>query len=165
MRITTLKITTLLLFLGFFGATSAVAEDIYKSVDDNGKVTYSSTPPANTQEASKVEITPPPSAADIKAAKEQQERNQKTADMLDENRKQRGQATAEDNRLKRENQKQSQLQQDAENNNENRDYGYPYYPGRYPAGGRPIKPGPVKPRPAKPRPAIPRPTRPMISPR
>lgn len=114
------------------------AETIYKSVDENGKVTYSATPPEESETATQVDIAPPPSEERIKAAQQRHERNMETADVLDENRKKRDELTAEENRLKREKQKQLQLQKQAEKNNENDNYdGYPYYPSRY----RPRPPG------------------------
>jgi hypothetical protein len=114
------------------------AETIYKSVDENGKVTYSTTPPEESETATPVDIAPPPSEERIKAAQQRHERNMEAAGVLDENRKKRDELTAEENRLKREKQKQLQLQKQAEKNNENDNYdGYPYYPPRY----RPRPPG------------------------
>jgi len=126
-------------------ASVAFAKDpIYKSVDEKGKVTYSNTPPQNNKEATNIEIAPPPSEQEKKAAQERHERNQDAASILDENRKKRNEINAEENRLKRENQKQLQQQREAENNNENREnYGYPYIPGRHPGGSRP--PGSIRP--------------------
>ena len=124
------------------------ADTIYKSVDENGNVTYSTTPPADSKTSTRVDIAPPPSEERIKAAQQRQERNLKAAEMLDENRKKRDEITAEDNRIKQERQRQLRQQQEAETNNENQNYnGYPYYyprrlPGR-PAPERPIIVPPV----------------------
>ena len=127
-----------ILFLFSLSFATLNAETIYKSVDENGKVTYSATPPEESETATKVDIAPPPSEERIKAAQQRHERNMETADVLDENRKKRDELTAEENRLKREQQKQLQLQKQAEKNNENDNYdGYPYYPPRY----RPRPPG------------------------
>ena len=117
------------------------AETIYKSVDENGKVTYSTTPPEESETATPVDIAPPPSEERIKAAQQRHQRNMEAAGVLDESRKKRDELTAEENRLKREKQKQLQLQQQAEKNNENDNYGYPYYRRRPP--GRPIIVPPV----------------------
>ncbi|MDB4575687.1 DUF4124 domain-containing protein [bacterium] len=118
------------------------AETIYKSVDKNGNVTYSTTPPEESQTATQVDIAPPPSEERIKAAQQRHERNMEAAGVLDENRKKRDELTAEENRLKREKQKQLQLQKQAEENNANDDYdGYPFYRRRLPQ--RPIIVPPV----------------------
>ena len=69
-----IKITTQFLVFALVCATNSYADDIYKSVDENGKVTYSATPPQNNEESTKVDITPPPSKEDMAAAKELQEK-------------------------------------------------------------------------------------------
>ena len=121
------------------------ADTIYKSIDKDGNVTYSTTPPQNSEQSTSVNIAPPPSEERIKAAQDRQNRNKEAADILDENRKKRDEITAEQNRLKRENQKQLQQQQQAEKNNDNNDYGYPYIPGRRPGDVRPPINRPVQP--------------------
>jgi len=136
------------LFLLFVSLPTSYADTIYKSVDENGHVTYSTTPPPESETSKPVDIAPPPSEERIKAAQQRQERNLKAAEMLDENRKKRDEITAEENRLKQEKQRQMRQQQEAETNNENQNYnGYPYYyprrlPGR-PAPERPIIVPPV----------------------
>jgi hypothetical protein len=122
------------------------AETIYKSVDEKGNVSYSTTPPDKNETATTVDIAPPPSDERIQAAQQRHERNMEAAGVLDENRKKRDEVIAEENRLKREKQKQLQQQKQAEKNNANDTYdGYPFYrrplPGRPP--GRPIVPPPV----------------------
>jgi hypothetical protein len=133
-------ITNIILFLSLAASTS-FADTIYKSIDKNGRVTYSTTPPTNSEKSKSVDIAAPPSEERIKAAQERQERNKEAAGIMDENRKKRDEITAEENRLKREKQKQLQQQQQAEKNNENDGYGYPYIPGRRPGG---IRPGPIQ---------------------
>ncbi len=108
------------------------AETIYKSIDESGNISYSTQPPKNGQQTTPVEIAPPPSEDRIKAAQQRQSQNQITADLLDENRKKRDKINAENNRVKREKQILLQQQKQAETNNDNHDYGYPYIPGRYP---------------------------------
>jgi len=107
---------------------------IYKSIDENGKVTYSTTAPENAARSTNIDIAPPPSQEAIEAAQDRHQRNKKAADILDENRKKRDEINTEENRLKREQQKQLQQQRQAEKNNENKDYVYPYIPGRRPGG-------------------------------
>lgn len=130
----------IIIFLFIYSSVS-VADTIYKSVDKNGKVSYSTTPPKDSETSTEVDIAPPPSEDRIKAAQERQKRNAEAAEILDENRKRRDEITAEENRLKREQQQQLQQQQQAEKNNENQGYGYPYYPRRHPQ--RPIASPPV----------------------
>jgi len=135
------RIIKILFFLSL-SLTTVHAETIYKSVDKNGKVTYSTTPPANSKTSTQVDIAPPPSEDRIKAAQQRQERNKEAAGILDENRKKRDELTAEENRLKREQQKQLQQQKQAEESNANDEYvGYPYYRRR--PVGRPIVTPPV----------------------
>lgn len=134
-----MKIISIVIILLTTG--TSVADTIYKSVDKDGHVTYSTTPPANSENSNSVDIAPPPSEERIQAAKDRQDRNKEAAGILDENRKERDKITAEENRLKRENQEQLQQQQQADKNNENNNYGYPYIPGRRPGGPRlPIRP-------------------------
>ena len=135
-----MKIISIVIILLTTG--TSVADTIYKSVDEDGHVTYSTTPPANSEDSNSVDIAPPPSEERIQAAKDRQNRNKEAGDILDENRKERDKITAEENRLKRENQVQLQQQQQADKNNENNNYGYPYIPGRRPGGYRP----PIRPR-------------------
>ncbi|MDT8283378.1 MAG: DUF4124 domain-containing protein [Gammaproteobacteria bacterium] len=153
-----MAITTKFLFYMLLCSTAAYAETVYKSVDENGNVSYSATPPPNSEQTKKIDIQPPPSEEDIKSAQQRHQRIQETAGILDEDRKKRNEMTAEEKRLEQEKQKQLQLQQQAEKNNNNQDYGYPYYyPWRYPAryprhypggnrpGSRPITPEPFQP--------------------
>ena len=150
-----MKIPASFLFLCFLSAPNAFAENIYKSIDENGKVTYSSTPPSDSKKVTKVDIAAPPSAEDIEAAKQLQQQNIKTAGSFDEARKERNKQTAEADRLKRERQRQSEQQNRAQQNNYNQGYGYPYYPRRGYYGNRPTRPI-SRPKPG-PRPPIARP--------
>jgi len=129
-----------ILFFLFINPSILVADTIYKSVDDKGNITYSTTPPQDNATSTEVEIAPPPSEEQIRAAQQRHDRNKEAAEILDENRKKREEQIAEENRLKREQQKQLQQKKQAEKNNENQNYGYPY-PRRLPA--RPIINPPV----------------------
>jgi len=106
------------------------AETIYKSVDENGRVSYSSTPPESHKEIEKVNITPPPSEAEIQAAKQRHEKNIEAAGTMDETRKKRNDIIAEENRIKNERQKQMQKQTQKKESNDSKSY--PYYYPRYP---------------------------------
>lgn len=122
----------------------AIAETIYKSIDENGKVTYSTTPPQNTEKSTSINIAPAPSQEDIKAAQDRHERNKQAAGILDENRKKRDKINAEENRLKREKQKQLQQQRQTEKNNTNEDYIYIYVPNHRQGGTLPPVHKPVQ---------------------
>jgi len=121
------------------------ADTIYKSVDENGNVSYSTTPPADNTDSNIVNIAPPPSEENIKAAKKRQEKNMEAARQFDENRQTRNEMTEKENQQKRENQKQKQLQLEAETYNENIDPGYPVRPWRRPMHDRPVTRPPARP--------------------
>ena len=113
--------------------STAHAETIYKSVDQDGNVSYSSTPPEHIKDTTEVDIMPPPSDDQIRAAQQQHEQRVKTGEILEENRQKRNEITAEENRLKREKQQQDSQTEKTTNDQY---YGYPYIPGRNP--GRPV---------------------------
>lgn len=127
-------------------SASVTAEIIYKSIDENGDVTYSMTPPEESHDRIPMEVVSTLSDGRVEEARQVHERNRKAAQILDENRKTREQIIAETNRLKYENQRQYRSWTtpqgdfvDCEN------YSYPYYPAYwgyppywgYPAWGRP----------------------------
>lgn len=123
--------------------TEAKADKIYKIVDENGQVTYSSTPPddANTDiDTSTIDVTPPPSGERVEAAQQRHERNINAAEQMDENRKTRNEMISEENRLKRERQQAMQQSQTEESSKEEEHYGYPHIRRPYPYD-------PVRPRP------------------
>ena len=135
-------VMTVIIILFTISLSPLNAETIYKSVDEKGNISYSTTPPDKSETTTTVDIAPPPSDERIKAAQQRHERNMEAAGVLDENRKKRDELIAEENRLKRERQKQLQQQKQAEKNNANDTYdGYPFY--RRPLPGRPIVPPPV----------------------
>ena len=88
-----------------------IADTIYKSIDKDGKITYSSSPKINHQEIVKVNILPPPSGDSVKAAQERHQQNLRADKIFGENRQQRSQNIAEENRIKRERQKQIEARQ------------------------------------------------------
>jgi len=122
--------------------TEAMADKIYKIVDENGKVSYTSSPPANAgndRETSTIDLAPPPSEDRVKAAQRRYERNIEAAEQMDKNRNQRSEMISEENRLKRERQKQAAEQfKQEEPASEEEHYGYPYLPRPRP----PIRPRP-----------------------
>lgn len=133
--------STLLLFLV---PATIVAETIYKTIDQNGKATYSNSPAKHAEKSTSVNITPPPSEEAIKAAHDRHQRNKDMANILQKNKEKRDEIAAEENRLKREQQRQLQQQRQAERNNENDNYNAPYIPGRRPGGILPPAHRPVQ---------------------
>ena len=82
-------------------ALPAYAEPVYKTVDEEGKVTYTQTPPEPGETAFEITIDAPPSRQRAEQARQRHERNEEAARILEQNRKRRDQITAEENRLKR----------------------------------------------------------------
>jgi len=72
----------LTLLLAVLAWQPACADPLYKWVDSEGRVTYSSTPPPAGAKAEKVEVAPPPSAEDIWQAEERAKRIEAQAEGL-----------------------------------------------------------------------------------
>ena len=142
-------IKTIFTFLILSNYSSADSTDkaIYKSIDKDGNVSYSSTPPVNTDNTSEIDITPPPSDKQVKAAQERHKSNVNAGEIYDKNRQTRNEMQEEENRIRQENQA-SETQPEMLPNNNNH-YGYPNIPRH-----RPVTRPPVV-RPIQ-RPAIPR---------
>lgn len=90
------------------------ADTVYKSIDKDGRVTYSSSPAQNHQQSVKLDILPPPSEDSVKAARQRHQQNLRADKIFDENRQQREQKIAKENHIKRERQKQLENQQKPE---------------------------------------------------
>ena len=99
----------LLLVVSLLPGSVISANTIYKSVDKNGKISYSSSPTEDHQEVSRINILPPPSEADVKSAQERHQQNLKTDKILDESRQKRLQKNAEKNRIRRERKEQAKI--------------------------------------------------------
>ena len=127
------------IFLLFLYPAILAADTIYKSVDEDGNVTYSTTPVQNSEQSTSVDIAPPPSEESIEAAQEQLERDKKTAGTMGDDRKKRNEISAEEDRLKRENLKLLQQLEQADKNNDNQYYDDDYidYRSRRPGVIRP----------------------------
>lgn len=140
-----------ILVLFFLCVTALQAEKVYKSIDENGRVSYSSTPPDDNQSAEKIDIAPPPSDAEIQAAKQRHEKNLEAAETMDTTRKKRNEITAEENRIKSERQKQmqKQTQQKEQSNSPAYPYYYPRYPGVTVPPNRPVIDRPIIERPVQ----------------
>jgi len=65
-------------------AGTAAAEQIYRSVDAEGNVTFSNQPPANSVTVDKVSVQPGPSDAAQREAQERMQRQEETANELGE---------------------------------------------------------------------------------
>lgn len=76
----------MLSLLVVLSATPVAAETVYKSVDDAGHVTYSSTPPSNSVEVEAVPLAPAPSQANVEAAEKNLKQTEKMADELEKQR-------------------------------------------------------------------------------
>ena len=102
------------------------ADTVYKSIDKNGNVTYSSSPTKKHTDTVKVDILPLPSEDDIKAAIDRHQKNLKTDKILDESRQKRSQENAERNHIRREKKAQTDaLQEPEETKEEGPYYGIP----------------------------------------
>lgn len=75
--------TCCLLGLALLAGTAA-AEQIYKSVDADGNVTFSNQPPADAVDVDEVKVKPGPSAAAQQAARERVQAQEATASELGE---------------------------------------------------------------------------------
>jgi len=126
----------ILLFLPFIANLNA--QTIYKTVDEEGRTSYSTSPPESMQQTSSIKIPPAPSEKRVEAAQERHQRNLNAAEIMDDNRTQRNEIAEEENRKKQARQKQLQQDNQTEiyggngNYNNTQHYGYPYYPRRKP---------------------------------
>ena len=82
------------LLLAALASASAVADELYKSVDSAGNVTYSSTPPRGVK-VEKVEVAPPPDEAEVQAAEERLKKQAAQANELKTQRREKEAAEAE----------------------------------------------------------------------
>ena len=101
--------TVIFLIITHFLPAIAHTQTIYKSIDKNGQITYSSSSTAK-QSSERVEVLLPPSETDIQAAKLRHNKNLETGKMLDKSRQTREKKLAEQNQLKRERKVQAEAQ-------------------------------------------------------
>lgn len=128
---------------------------VYKSIDADGKVTYSEKPIEDHKEVEKIKIAPPPSEEHIEAAKQRHESTKKAAEIIDETRKLRDEQEEKEYRIRQERRQQLEQQRQAEEMNRNDQYGY--HPYDRLGGGIIINPGRPIVRPPLIRPPIARP--------
>jgi len=143
-------IARILVAAGLFVALPAAAQHVYRWVDADGKVTFSSTPPPEGKAAETVELPPTPSADAIEAARQREQSLQQLGDQLSQQRREREAQRAEERRAARE---EAALQQPPPQPTESDDdwsYGW-WIPGRPdfhrprprpPWPERPVPPGP-----------------------
>ena len=89
-RLTCTVIASCTLMLTLLAGTAA-AEQIYRSVDADGNVTFSNQPPANAVSVDEVSVQPGPSEAAQREARERMQRQESTANELGEARARRTQ--------------------------------------------------------------------------
>jgi hypothetical protein len=82
------------LLLAALTSSASVADELYKSVDSAGNVTYSSTPPQGGK-AEKLEVAPPPSEAEVQATEARLKKHAAQAEELEAERRQKEAAEAE----------------------------------------------------------------------
>ena len=75
------KNTAFILAICLF-STGAVAEKIYRSVDQQGEVTFSDEPPPNAMDVEQVEVQPAPTEAERRESVEQMKRIESQADEM-----------------------------------------------------------------------------------
>jgi hypothetical protein len=105
-------------------ASYSVADSVYKTIDDQGRVSYSATP-ADKHASEKIKLLPPPSADDIDTAKKRLATQQETGKMLEQARQNREQKLAEQNKLKQEKRVQVNNQREEEPRQQGPYYGIP----------------------------------------
>lgn len=78
------------------GLSAAGAETVYRSVDADGNVTFSTLPPENANDVEKVELAPPPSQERVEDAMQRQQRMLELVDegLKERNAKKEARATA-----------------------------------------------------------------------
>ena len=74
------------------GLGTAMADKIYKSVDAEGNVTYSSEPPDDSVNVERIRVAPSPGEEQLRAAQERERRISESANTLADQREQREEA-------------------------------------------------------------------------
>ena len=82
-----MQIRYLMVVLILFQSGLVAADQVYKSVDESGHVTYSSKPPEDSVKIDNVEVAPGPSEEDIKKAQASHEKTKQTANALEKENK------------------------------------------------------------------------------
>ncbi len=75
--------------------SGAWAQQVYKSVDEQGKVIFSDKPPADAKSVTPVEIKPGPSEADVRAATQRARAMEQAAGEMGRTRKEAGSSSGE----------------------------------------------------------------------
>lgn len=131
---------------------ASFAEDIYKIVDDEGNVTYSSEPPVEGLASEVIEPPPSPPDEDIEEAKKRQQKIEKQFDKLDQARAEQARQEAQ----QRPNNTTTVIQSNTVLGGRNPWLYGPYWRGATVAPGAPTAPG-YRPPGNRPRPPVARP--------
>lgn len=131
-----LMLTALLTLAGMQASTDA--QQVYRSVDPQGNIIYSDTPPADAAQTQSIELPPGPTEEQVKQAQQLTREIQESADKMAGEREAREKIAAEKRREEQE--RQRAAEQDArlarleamQRNQDYWDYGsyYPSYPHR-----------------------------------
>lgn len=70
-------------------AFAVAAEPVYKSVDEQGNVTYSAEPPADAVQSEQIAVPPPPTEEEVKRAEDATRQLQEQAGKMEQERKAR----------------------------------------------------------------------------
>jgi TolA-binding protein len=151
----------LLALLALLVAGPLSAATVYKTVDENGVVSYSDTAPASEQEA-EVMVIDVPASQDSESAQEQLEAMRETTDRMVADRQQREKHRAEMRKLQAESEPQV-IEYGAPADSGGIYTGYYPYPVYRPGGYRPRPTHPIARPPLRPRPGYP-PREDIISP-
>lgn len=94
-----MRVFTTLMLIGMFTsiASPLVADEIYRSVDAEGNVTYTDTPMEGDKSAVRVELPPGPSPASIKESEQRHQEIRRAADQAQQRRL--GEAKAENEQI------------------------------------------------------------------
>jgi hypothetical protein len=144
-------ITSLCLAAGLLAAAHAAAQQpVYKSIDADGHVTYSSTPPPGAAHAEAVELPPPPAPTEIEAAQQRAQALQERGEQAYRQRAERAGQLAQERPAAREEEARRQAAESPPEVYSDGGYGWagPVYPGYLPPHVRP--PWPERPFPPPP---------------
>lgn len=74
--------------------TTLAEEKVYKSVDEHGRVTYSTSPPEGARSTQTLDVPPPPTEEQTKEAQERVQKLEEATDKAEKQRREREQAEA-----------------------------------------------------------------------
>jgi hypothetical protein len=133
-------------------ALPAAAQQVYRWVDANGNVNFSSTPPPDARAAEPVDLPPTPSAEEVEAARQREQSLQQLGDQLSQERQDRESQRAEERKAAQEAAAPQQPPPQPSDSGDDWSYGW-WIPGQpnYRPHPRPRPPWPERPVPPGPR--------------